>query len=223
MNSKENNENPSYLQSITSTTDLKSKHIIQIADFLPKQERDTLFETVCANQEAFQYIRTPESTKGGALHLSLKPEKSEAPEVVLIREACECLSKRTMKLLPRLFTDLDVEPFPVSHIPFSLTNCLNGHKGIPHTDESGGRFKITLLYYFHKIPKVFRGGAIEFYETDTTAQSGHSDKAFAKVEHEDNLLIAFPSRMYHGVTDVQLDSVEFEDGRFVAVGFLGPW
>lgn len=215
------NDNLNQLQPIISITDLKSNNIIQIPGFLPKAERDKLFDTVCAKQKAFHRISTPGSDIKGALHLSLKPKNSEDSETALIRETCEYLSKCIMKILPKLFTSLGIEPFPVSHIPLSLINGFDGHTSLPHTDDSDGRLKITLLYYFSKIPKAFRGGALEFYETDATRQSGHSDKAVVKIEHEDNLLIAFPSQTYHGVTDVELDSIEFEDGRFVVVGFLG--
>jgi hypothetical protein len=201
---------------------LKSQNIIQIANFLPKEERDKVFDIVCANKKAFQDVRVPESNQGELMYLPLELENSDRSEAVKIRQAIECLSKRIIKLLPKLFISLGVEPFPVSHVPFSVINGLNHHVGIPHVDESGGKFKISILYYFHKTPKTFQGGALEFYDTDTSFQSGHSDKPFAKIDHEDNLLIAFPCKTYHGVTNVQLDSNEFEDGRFVVVGFLGP-
>lgn len=223
MNLKECNENTSRLQQINTLSGLWSNQVFQIANFLPQQERDTLVTTVFENQEAFHYNDFPGSIKQGSLYLNHGSEKPEDSKVDLIYKACECLSKRIIKLLPELFTALDVMPFPVSDIPFNFINGLNGHMGLPHTDESGGRFKISLLYYINKVPKAFRGGALEFYETDATSQSGHSEKAFAKIEHEDNLLIAFPSHLYHGVSEVQLDSDKFEDGRFVVVGFLGSW
>ncbi|NNF32498.1 MAG: hypothetical protein HKN68_00205 [Saprospiraceae bacterium] len=223
MNSKNCNENSSRLQQITSIPGLISKRIIKIENFLPQQERDTLFNAVCTNQETFRNRGIPESAMRGSLYLDLGSEESEDSKVLPISKACECLSKRIMMLLPELFTTLDVKPFPVSNIPLNFINGLDGHMGLPHTDESGGRFKISLLYYLNKVPKAFQGGALEFYETNARSQSGHSEKAFAKIEHKDNLLIAFLSHMYHGVSEVQLDSDKFEDGRFVIVGFLGPW
>ena len=220
MDSKENNATPSWFPPSTSVSSLNSKHIIQIPNFLSQQERNALFDTVCANQEAFQFIGLPNSNKSVSLHLHLGPEKPDDPKVMYIREACDVLSERIKNLFPNLFPTLGVKPFPVSQIPLSIMNGLNGHKGDPHMDESGGRFKISLLYYFNKVPKVFQGGVLEFYETDANFQRGHRDKASIKIEHEDNLLIAFASDTYHGVSPVQLDSAEFEDGRFVVVGFL---
>ncbi len=194
---------------------------IQVHHFLTEEERNRIFETICTNQKAFQHIGIPDSNTMETLHLSLESEKSEYLEqMTTIREAFECLSENIMKLLPSIFTNLGVEPFPVSSIPLSIINGFNSHKSDPHNDESGGRFKISFLYYLSKVPKAFRGGALEFYETDATSPNGHNSKVFAKIEHEDNLLIAFPSHIYHGVTDVQLDSTKFKDGRFVVVGFL---
>ena len=151
------------------------------------------------------------------------PSKAEVPnkDAEPIYKVCEYLSDRILNILPDIFSKLNIEPFPVSEIPLSIMNGLNNHTGEVHTDESGGRFKISLLYYFHKTPKAFQGGALELFETDTKAENGYKEEAFAKIEHEDNLLIAFPSETYHGVTDVTLDSTNFENGRFVVVGFLG--
>ena len=62
---------------------------------------------------------------------------------------------------------------------------------------------------------------MELFETDTTYRNGYKEEAFARINHEDNLLIIFPSEVYHGVTDVMMQANKFEDGRFVIVGFLG--
>ena len=195
--------------------------ILQIPDFLPQQERDTLFDTVCKYQKAFQYLGIPNPDGSGTLHIPDKSEIPEAPEAEIVRKACKCLSDHILKLLPEIFEKLQIEPFPVPQIPLSIMNGLNGHTGSVHNDESGGRFKIPLLYYLHKTPKAFQGGALELFETDADNQNGYKEEAFAKIEHDDNLLIAFPSKTYHGVTDVSMNSTNFEDGRFIVVGFLG--
>ncbi|MEM8907250.1 MAG: hypothetical protein AAGD05_05335, partial [Bacteroidota bacterium] len=181
MNSKETNENLGWLQPTITTSGLTLKHVIQIPNFLPQQERDAFFDVVCTNQAMFQSIGQAGSSEGGPLHLSLGSEKLEDQKLVLIREVAASLSERIMKLLPDLFTGLGVQPFPVSHIPLTIVNGLNGHKSLPHTDESGGRFKISLLYYFNNLPKAFQGGALEFYKADANGQSGYIEQAFAKI------------------------------------------
>ncbi len=208
--------------SITAISGLESMRVMQMAQFLPKHERDALFDAACANQEAFQCPGIPGSNEGGALYLSSDSEEFNQLGVGPVREAFECLSKRILRLLPTLFTALGVKSFPVPRIPLTLVNGLNGHSGCPHADENGGRFKISLLYYFHRVPKAFRGGDLEFYATDAGSPSGHNNMPCARVDNKDNLLVAFPSQTFHGITDVQCDSNEFADGRFAAIGFLGP-
>jgi len=205
---------------LASLLKMNLNHILQISNFLPKEERDTIFNTICTHQNAFQYLGTPDPNGGGSLHLPSSLETVDTPETKKIRKACELLSNRIINRLPEIFSRLNIEPFPVSQIPLSIMNGLDGHTGAVHTDESGGRFKISLLYYLHKTPKAFQGGALQLFETNTDAQNGYCEEPFASIEHEDNLLIAFASKTYHGVTDVSMDSTTFEDGRFVIVGFL---
>jgi len=223
MNSPDDNANPGgALPSTASVSSLGPVKMVQIAQFLPKDERDALFVSVCANQASFQRPGIPRSDAGGSLYLSLDSDECDRSGVGPVREATEFLSKRILGLLPTLFTALNIDPFAVSKIPLTLVNGLDGHNGIPHADSIDGRFKISLLYYFHRVPKAFRGGDLEFYDTDAASPKGHSDETSARIDHQDNLLIAFSSQSFHGVTEVQCDSDDFADGRFAAIGFLGP-
>ncbi len=208
--------------SVLSVSDSKSVRMVQIAHFMPKHERDALYNAVCANQGTFQQLETPGGDGGPALYLSLESTAFDRPGVTPVREACTFLSNRIREVLPSLFTALAVEPFAVPEIPLNLVNGLDGHFGFPHADSTNGRFRISLLYYFHRVPKAFRGGALEFYAADAESPKGHSDDVHTRIEHQDNLLIAFPSHTFHGITDVRCDSDDFADGRFTAIGFLGP-
>lgn len=218
---KEKQMNPQ-IEQVSLQVDAGSLSAIKVSNFLSKEERDALFESVCKHQNLFQPLGPPDPDGGGTLHISLESEHITSPEIEQLLQACETLANCMKKVLPQVFDKLGVEPFPVSEIPLSIGNGLDGHTGSPHTDESGGRFKISLLYYLHKHPKVFQGGALEFFKADANLPRGYREKALSKIEHDDNLLVAFPSETYHGVTDVSLDSTKFEDGRFVIVGFLGP-
>lgn len=201
---------------------LESKRVIQIPQFLPKHEHDALFEAVCSNQQAFQCAGNSDVNIDGPFYLAVDSMAADLPGADAVLEACKSLSNRIQSVLPQLFEALGVEHFPVSEVPLTLLNGLNGHYGCPHNDESGGRFKISILYYFHGAPKAFSGGDLEFYNTDLKSPNNHSDKPIASVDYEDNLLIAFPSQVFHGITEVFCNSNKFEDGRFVVIGFLGP-
>ena len=198
----------------------ESVTIEEIAQFLPAHDHDELYRAACTHRELFLPPGGVGSAVGGSLYWSLETV-GESSEGNQLGEAVDALGKRILDRLPSLFTALGVEPFPVSRIPISLIHGLDGHSGIPHSDSSGGRFKISLLYYFHRTPKAFRGGDLEIYGTVPGSETGHSDEPLMKIEFEDNLLLAFPSETFHGVTEVSCDSSEFADGRFVAVAFLG--
>lgn len=223
MEIKKNNKFPNSFLELNLISSPNFRKIIQIPNFLSQQDRDTLMNSVCQNQEVFNHRGKTDSKDSGSFNLALESIKNRSPKETEIFEACDSMYQKMITLLPTIFNTLEIEPFPVSHIPLSIVNGLNGHIGLPHTDESGGRFKISILYYFNKTPKVFQGGELQFFQNDSTLQGGHHEKPFATIEPQDNTLVAFPSDMYHGVTEVKLDSNNFEDGRFVMVGFLSNW
>ena len=76
----------------------------------------------------------------------------------------------------------------------------------------------------HTVPprSVLPAADLEFYDAVAGSPKDHSDQTLTRIDHEDNLLIAFPSQTFHGITDVHCDSDDFADGRFAAIGFLGP-
>jgi len=194
---------------------------VKIVQFLPRHERDALYTAACSNQAAFQRPGDAGPGVGGSRYLSLDSSECDHPGVAHVRAACELLANRVLEILPSLFTVLDIEPFAVAEMPLTLVNGLDGHYGLPHADSIDGRFKISLLYYFHKVPRAFQGGDLEFYAASPASPSDHSDEALSRIDQEDNLLIAFPSQMFHGITQVRCDSDDFADGRFAVVSFLG--
>ncbi len=194
-----------------------SVRVAHCPQFLPVKDRDTLFKAACANQELFNPAGGVDSAVGSTLYWS----DDSGTEDPILRETTGILRSNILDRLPSIFRVLGVEPFPVSQIPLNLIHGLDGHSGLPHADSIDGRYAISLLYYFHSHPKVFRGGDLELYEADAGSERGHGVQPLARIDNEDNLLLAFKSQTYHGVTDVQCDSAEFADGRFVAVSFLG--
>ena len=216
-----NNDSVELKPGITPVSLLESIPAVKIAQFLSRCERDALYTVACANQPAFHQTGEPGSDTGGSFYLSLDSNGCDRPGVAPVREAAKLLSKRILEIIPSLFTALDIEPFAVSEVPMTLLNGLDGHFGLPHADSYDDRFRISLVYYFHRAPKAFRGGDLEFYDVDTASPQGYSDKPLATLAQEDNLLIAFPSQTFHGITNVRCDSDDFADGRFAAVMFLG--
>ena len=214
-----NNNIDCLLSDILYAPGLEGAPVVTIDQFLPEQERNAVFDAICASHKQFK--ATSYSGKPSSFFLSLESEKLTADP--LIKHLHERLSKRIKDQLPALFSALNISPFPVETLSLTIINGLNGHCGLPHSDESGGQYSISLLYYFHKVPKAFCGGDLEFYDTDPSTAHGHAASPYGKIKYTDNLLIAFPSHIFHGITTVQCDRGDFEDGRFVAVVFLGRW
>ena len=205
---------------ITPVSSLNSVRAVKIARFLPGHERDALYAAVCANQTAFEPSGVPGSASAGSFYLSLESSEFDRPEVAAIRLASGVLSKRILEILPSLFAALGIEPFAVKEMPLTLVNGLDGHCGLPHADSIDGRYRISLLYYFHREPRAFQGGDLEIYAADPAPASGTGDAAIARIDQQDNLLIAFSSDTFHGITPVRCESDDFIDGRFAVISFL---
>lgn len=187
-----------------------------IRDFLPISQRNALFDAVCKKIHA----RDPDVMESeGAKFIGISDDSKMEKQVM---EAKEALTEQIFAALPSLFNTLDIPSFSVKDLPVTIVNGGDGHFGAPHIDTTYRDCHISILYYFHRVPKVFRGGSVDFYPHDESSPKGYGDGAVLSVEPEDNLLVAFPSKTFHGVTEVQSDSEDFADGRFVVIGFLGP-
>ena len=195
--------------------------VVRVSQLLPKHERESLYDAVCHEQEAFKTLNFPGSIDGMTKYLKFESNGEVGTNAILTHKAYKVLCNRIIDQLPALFEMLDIEPFDISNVPLTFNNSSHGHFGNPHVDSVNGQYQISLLYYFHGLPKKFRGGDLEFYSHDDGSPKGYSHDPIIKIDFEDNLLIAFVSETFHGVTEVLSDSDEFGDGRFVAVGFLG--
>lgn len=194
---------------------------LHIARFLPREERNEFFDIVCKNQDVFQSLGLPGTPAGPTKHFSLEMDRIGGKGSDAIQTVHKLLARRIIDQLPIMFETLGIEPFNVSDMPINLINGLHGHWADTHADSTNGEYQISILYYFHRVPKMFSGGDLEFYASDDELLSGHSEKPLFSIDLEDNLLVAFPSETFHGVTKVLSDSKDVVDGRFVAVGFLG--
>ncbi|HET8918077.1 MAG TPA: 2OG-Fe(II) oxygenase [Xanthobacteraceae bacterium] len=69
---------------------------------------------------------------------------------------------------------------------------------------------ISAVYYFHRLPKSFSGGALRIYSLAGRDKS----KTFVEIEPVNDTLIFFPSWFPHEVLPVRCPSGQFEDSRF---------
>lgn len=189
---------------------------IQIHDFLSVSERDALFGAVCEEHGAFVVPGASDTENSTTRFLSC----SGAGNNKLVRATIKPLSSKVNEHMPHFMEALGLESFPFVNEPFTVISGRQGHNGTPHADTFDGQRQMTVLYYFHKVPKAFSGGDLEFYASNEKSAEGYYNKAVCSVKMEDNMLIVFSSEIFHGVTEVQSDSEDFADSRFVAVSFF---
>ena len=124
--------------------------------------------------------------------------------------------QRLLDFVPTLIADLRVTPFEPSKIELELVANNDGAFFKRHVDTFMGESRqasdrvLSTVYYFHAEPKAFSGGALRLYSFDTKGGEGN----FVDVEPEQNMLLAFPSWVWHEVLPVNCPSGRFSDSRF---------
>jgi Rps23 Pro-64 3,4-dihydroxylase Tpa1-like proline 4-hydroxylase len=126
------------------------------------------------------------------------------------------LRRRINALVPTFFADLGVPPCDVSMKEFEMVAYRDGAYFKPHIDTMSGAFRpeggdriLSGVYYFHREPKLFSGGALRLY-----AFGAGGKGAFVDVPPEQNMLVLFPSWAEHEVGAVSCPTGEFADSRF---------
>jgi SM-20-related protein len=124
------------------------------------------------------------------------------------------LQARARAALPEICRQLGSGRFEPSEFEVELVAHGDGaffrehHDRVAHS-SLGGRV-ISAVYYFHRIPKSFSGGALRIYPLAGSRRS----KAFIEIEPVNDTLVFFPSWFPHEVLPVNCPSGQFEDSRF---------
>lgn len=119
------------------------------------------------------------------------------------------LTHRVLDCLHSLVADLKVSPVEASKIELELVAHGDGafYKRHIDTQTASRKHHIRVLsgvYYFHREPKAFAGGALRLYAIG-------DDSHFVDIEPARNTLVVFPSWAPHEVMPVRCPSREFLD------------
>lgn len=109
---------------------------------------------------------------------------------------------------------LGLKAFSIGRLEASCVVFGNGSFFQRHRDTISAvpeRRRYTWVYYFHRQPRLFTGGALRFFNRQSIT---------AEVEPENGRLIVFRADTPHEVTQVELVSEEFAAGRFTLTGFV---
>lgn len=124
------------------------------------------------------------------------------------------LKSKVLGLVADLVAKLQVTPVGTAKLRTQLVAHNDGafYKRHIDTQTTGERDPIRVLsgvYYFHKAPKAFTGGALRLH-----AIGGNEGADFTDIEPAHNSLLVFPSWAPHEVMPVCCPSKRFADSRF---------
>ena len=134
----------------------------------------------------------------------------------------DLLGHRIMHTLPVIQFRLGVAPFQVTALELQLTASNDGEFFRAHTDSDDGPVSgrtITFVYFCHREPRAFAGGALRIYGRDSVTGADLTDLGH-EIEPTQNSIVFFPSNRLHEITPVGCPSGTLLDSRITLNGWL---
>jgi SM-20-related protein len=175
-----------------------------------------VLDWVITHRERFK----PSRLAGGIVD----PVKRISENTREIDEIKPLLTRRLSAAFPLIVEKTGTKPFDFEELELEIAAHGDGahftvHRDIPVGAGSkplGGDSKagldriVSAVYYFHREPKGFSGGALRLHRFGSDGAPGD----YLDVEPEQNSLLAFPSWATHEVLTVRCPSDAFEDYRY---------
>ncbi len=197
---------------------------VQLRGFLPEAEREQLLGWVLANPDAFQPATI--TGKSGATG-RIDPLQRIALTAPVPESMKDGLRARLLRALDRIAEGVGYSGGPLTSFELQLAAHGDGAHYRPHLDIPVGQNRAPLgaapgedrvlsaVYYVHREPKGFSGGALRLHRFAADWDRDDAEpSSFVDVEPIDNSLVAFPSWAMHEVRPVRCPSGRFEDYRF---------
>lgn len=189
----------------------------QFDDFLPPDEHQALLDWAIAGEDRFQPAKVTRGTLGD--HDQVEAEFRIALKRPDLGPHEERFRRRLMEFLPKAMAAIGASGPPPTSIELEVTAYGDGAHFARHQDIPIGANRSTLgsaagedrlisaVYYFHRLPRQFTGGALHLYPIG--AASGGID-----IDPRDNRLVVFPSWAPHSVEPVSCPEGRFAQFRF---------
>jgi Rps23 Pro-64 3,4-dihydroxylase Tpa1-like proline 4-hydroxylase len=134
----------------------------------------------------------------------------------------ELLRRRVQLLLPKVCEQLGIA-VPEGATEIQLTAHNHGHYYKIHNDngsEALAHRAVSFVYYFHRQPKAFTGGALRLVDRQVVNGLLTPAETYKDIEPLDNSIVFFDSRELHEVRPVDCPSLNFADSRFTINGWV---
>jgi SM-20-related protein len=194
----------------------------QFTDVLPEADRALVLDWTLANRARFAASAVRFE---GEFRIDPKARVSE--RLGELGPARAILCARLDQMLPELLAASGSRPFIPDYVELELAAHGDGAFFRRHSDlpfgaaraavggegKGGDRFDrlVSAVYYFHREPKGFSGGALRLHRF---GGDGGGPEDCVDIEPVQNSLVVFPSWALHEVRPVSCPSCRFEDYRF---------
>jgi SM-20-related protein len=134
----------------------------------------------------------------------------------------DLLGRRILQTLPILQFRLGIAPFQVAGLEIQLTASSHGEYFRAHTDSDNGPVRgrtITFVYFCHREPRMFAGGALRIYGRDP-ATGADLIEVRHEIEPTQNSVVFFSSDRLLEITPVGSRSGALLDSRMTLNGWL---
>jgi len=180
---------------------------LRIVDFLDAGTHAALLAWTLANETRF----VPAQLAGGVVN----PDARRALVLRDLGQLAAVLDARLREAAPSWAAELRSTNFVTSEVELELVAHIDGAHFTLHSDTylSGERARgdrmLSAVYYFHRKPKGFDGGALRLHRLGAAPGDAGLD-----IAPDDNSLVVFPSWGPHEVMPVSCASGAFADSRF---------
>ena len=176
-------------------------------DFLDAAEVERLLAYVAGCEAAFTATQV-----GHSAAARLDPAIRVSRSIDELGPFRPLLRDRLRGMSEALTAELKLSPFRAARVELELVAHGDGAFYRRHIDtqtvtERSHVRVLSGVYYFHRQPKRFTGGALRLYAIGDAAR-------FTDIEPIHNTLVAFPSWAPHEVRPVRCPSGQFMDSRF---------
>jgi len=195
----------------------------RLAGILSRDEQDRLLAWAIAHEQDFKPAKVYYRPKDGGGRVDL--DRRTALKLRDLGPNGPMVEQRLLERLPEIMAAAGYRGPPPLSLEFELNAYGEGGHFRAHSDIVTGQDRATLgaqpgedrlvsaVYYFHREPKGFSGGALRLFRFGADISQPDADDA-VDFEPEQNTLVVFPSWAMHQVEEVRCPSGRFEDYRF---------
>lgn len=190
----------------------RPRHIV-IDDFLGPREHQEMLALALASEQEFE-AGTEESRN---------PEYRQNLVIMGFGDTVHSrlIQSRLLMWYPLLAKSFGIPIFPLDMIESQFTAAGDGQFYKVHADDGPATPRVlSCIYYLHREPRGFGGGALRLYDAIEIDGERMAAKTFTTIVPRNNRMVVFPSEEFHEAMPVRCPSGDFADYRFAVTNWI---